>query len=89
MSAPPMVQVTVYLLYSILAFTSVVVLFASTIGLFALAARQVLRKIRGLMDAAIDAGAPRTKPYIKTLNPLSVAFDRRARQIPGGHNERF
>jgi hypothetical protein len=84
-----MVETTVYLLYSVLAFTAVLVLFASTIGLIALAARQVIRKIRSLMDAAIDARSSSTAAYVKTLNPLGVAVERRARRISGGHNERF
>jgi hypothetical protein len=84
-----MVEVTVSLLYSVLAFTAVLVLFASTIGLFALAARQVIRKIRSLMDAAINAGSPGTEHHLKTLNPLGVAVEKRARQIQGGHNVRF
>jgi len=84
-----MVVVTVSLLYSVLAFTAVLVLFASTIGLFALAAIQVIRKIRSFMGAAINAGSPGTEPYLKTLNPLGVAVEKRARQIQGGHNVRF
>ena len=78
-----------YLLYSVLAFAEVLVLFASTIGLLALAARQVTRKIRSLMGAPINTGSASTEPYVKTLNPLGVTVERHARQIPGGHNERF
>jgi uncharacterized membrane protein len=89
MSVPPIVEVAVYLLYSILAFSAVLVLFASTIGLFGLAVVHMIRKIRNIMEAAIDAGPPRTEPYVKTLSPLGVAVAARARQIPGGHNERF
>jgi hypothetical protein len=89
MSAPQIVETTVYLLYSVLAFTAVLVLFASTIGLFALAARQVIRIIRSLVEAILDAGSPNTEPYVKTLNPRSFMVDRRVHRIPGGHNEHF
>jgi hypothetical protein len=89
MLAPPIVEATVYLLYSVLAFTTVLVLFASTFALLALAARHVIRKICSLMDAAIDAKSRSTEPYVKILNPLGIAVERRARQIPGGHNEGF
>jgi len=41
------------------------------------------------VDAAIDAKSRSTAPYVKILNPLGIAVERRARQIPGGHNEGF
>ena len=89
MSVPSIVEITVHLLYLVLAFTSVLVLLASTIGLFVFTTRLAARKIGSLMDTAVDAGSPGTEPYVKTLNPLGVAVERGARQIPGGHNERF
>jgi hypothetical protein len=84
-----MVEATVYLFYSVLAYTTVLVLFASTIGLLALTARHVIRKICGLVDAAIDAKSRSTEPYVEILNSLGIAVEGRARQIPGGHNEGF
>jgi hypothetical protein len=89
MSTPPILQIAAEFLCSVLTFSAVLVLFASTIGILMLIARQVIRTIRGIVDMAIDASPTSAEPYVKTLNPLGVAVERRVRQIPGAHNERF
>jgi hypothetical protein len=89
MLASPIVETAMYLLSTVLAFAEVVVLFASAIGLLVLAASLVLKKFLSLTDATIKAGSPRTKSYIKTLNPFGSAIERPVRRIPGAHNEYF
>jgi hypothetical protein len=90
MSASQIVETSMSVLSTVLAFAEVLVLFASAIGLVVAAASLVIKKLLSLTDAAIEAGSPRTQSYIKTLNPLgSVMIGRPARRIPGAHNEHF
>jgi hypothetical protein len=89
MSTPPILEIAAEFLCSVLTFSAVLVLLASTIAILALIVRHVIRTIRGIADMAVDASPTSAEPYIKTLNPLGVAVERRIRYIPGGHNERF
>jgi hypothetical protein len=84
-----MIEDLVYALYSFLAFAEVAVLIASAAGFFGFVAWQVIRKIQSVLDATVNAEAPEPKPQIKTLNPFGATVGKRARPIPGGHNERF
>jgi hypothetical protein len=89
MSASPIAEVAVYFLYSVLSFTAVLVLFASAIGLTALAARIVIREIQVLMGVTTEVYPSAMEPRVKTLDPVGVAVGSRARQIRGAHNDRF
>ena len=84
-----MIEGLVYSLYSFLAFAEVAVLLASAAGFFAFVAWQVIRKIQSLFDAAANAEPAKAQPQIRTLRPLGATAGKRARPIPGGHNERF
>jgi hypothetical protein len=84
-----MIDDLIYALYSFLAFAEVAVLIASAAGFFGFIAWQVVGKIQGVLDATVNAEAPEPKPQIKTLHPLGATVGKRARPIPGGHNERF
>ncbi len=75
------------LAYSILAGAEVVVLLASTIGLMAFAVRQAVRAIDSLLDAAVDAASPDTKPRL--MSPSNVVVASHLHKIRGGHNEIF
>ena len=89
MSASPIAEVAVYLLYSVLSCTAVLVLFASAVALIALAVRIIIREIQVLMGTTTEAHPSAREPRIKTLDPVGVGVGNRARQIRGAHNERF
>ena len=57
MATSPVVEGLVYSLYAFLAYTEVMVLIASAVAVFAFVAWQVIKKIRSLTDAAIDAAS--------------------------------
>ena len=78
-----------YSLYGFLAYAEVLVLIASALALFAFLTWQAVKKIRSLMDAAINAASPSAEPGLDTFNPASAAAGRRTRVISGAHNERF
>ena len=84
-----MIDDLIYALYSFLAFAEVAVLIASAAGFFGFIAWQIIKKIQSVLDATVNAEAPEPKPQIKTLLPLGATAGKRARPIPGGHNERF
>ncbi len=84
-----MVEVSVHLLYLFLAFAEVLVLLASAMGLLGFVVWRLAKKILDILDAGVTAKSPDTQPPIKTSSPLGAMAGRRARQIPGGHNERF
>jgi hypothetical protein len=84
-----MIEDLVYSLYSFLAFAEVAVLLASAAAFFAFVAWQVVKKIQSLFDAAVNADPAKAQLQIPTLRPLGATAGKRARPIPGGHNERF
>ena len=74
--------------YFVLAFAETLVLFASIIGLLALAVRLAVRGVNGLADA-IDSHWPGTEPRVRRSARLGLAIESGSHEIRGGHNERL
>ncbi len=85
----PMAEDLVYALYAFLAFSEVLVLFASAIGVLVFIACELIGMLGSLADAAVSYGSRSGQHSVKTLRTMGAAAGARSRVIPGGHNERF